>query len=90
MIFSNDSIRRVMLVLSNGGEHDNQYNDSKILLADVKEKSMKPRDYDRYERNETDGMEFYGYDRDDGKTDWYDESGHLDCVTETPDEEDDW
>jgi hypothetical protein len=51
---------------------------------------MKERNYDRYERNESDGAKFYGYDRDDGKTDWYDESGRLDCVTNTPDDEDDW
>lgn len=52
---------------------------------------MKPRDYDRYERNESDGMSFYGYDRDDGKTAWYDDSGHLDCITDTPDDdESDW
>lgn len=51
---------------------------------------MSSRDYDRYERNESDGMEFYGYDRDDGKTEWYDDSGHLDCITETPDDENSW
>ena len=48
---------------------------------------MKPRDYDRYERNESDGKCFYGYDRDDGKTAWYDEDNRLDCVTEIPDNE---
>ena len=48
---------------------------------------MKPRNYDRYERNESDGKCFYGYDRDDGKTDWYDEDNRLDCVTETLDDE---
>lgn len=51
---------------------------------------MKERDYDRFERNESDGAGFYGYDREDGTTDWYDESGHLDSRTETPDDDYDW
>ncbi len=42
--------------------------------------------HDRIEKNESDGMTFYGYDREDGKTDWYDENGILDSVTETPDD----
>lgn len=49
---------------------------------------MYNRDYDRIDRNESDGQKFYGYDRDDGKTTWYDENGNLDSVTETPDDED--
>lgn len=49
------------------------------------------RDYDRYERNESDGMGFYGYDdKETGKTAWYTEDGTLDCVTETPSDEDEW
>ena len=51
---------------------------------------MERRDYDRFERNESDGMEFFGYDRDDGKTAWYDKDGHLDSVTDTPDDDSDW
>lgn len=46
------------------------------------------KDYDRMERNESDGKIFYGYDLDDGKTSWYDEDGILDSITETPDDED--
>lgn len=49
------------------------------------------RDYDRYERNESDGMGFYGYDdKETGTTDWYTEDGCLDCVTATPDDDEDW
>lgn len=48
---------------------------------------MYNRDYDRTDRNESDGKRFYGYDRDDGKTAWYDEDGVLDSITETPDDE---
>ena len=51
---------------------------------------MGPRDYDRVDRNESDGAKFYGYDRDDGKTEWYDERGDLDCITDTPDYDDEW
>lgn len=47
--------------------------------------------YDRIDINESDGMKFYGYDREDGSTDWYDEHGILDSVTDTPsDYEKDW
>lgn len=42
---------------------------------------------DRFERNDSDGMGFYGYDSNDGKTTWYDERGYLDCITDTPDDE---
>ncbi len=42
-------------------------------------------DYDRFERNESDGMGFYGYDDEEtGTTIWYDEDGNCDCITETP------
>lgn len=53
---------------------------------------MGNRNYDRYERNETDGMEFYGYDdKESGKTDWYTKDGILDSRTDTPnDDENDW
>lgn len=34
----------------------------------------------------SDGDRFSGYDRDDGKTDWYDSDGNLDSVTDTPDD----
>ena len=43
------------------------------------------RDYDRVDRNESDGMVFYGYDDEEsGTTDWYTESGDLDYVSDTP------
>lgn len=41
-------------------------------------------DYDRKSTNESDGQTFYGYDSDDGKTDWYTEDGSLDSSTSTP------
>lgn len=44
-------------------------------------------DWDREYTNEDDGMHFYGYDDDNGKTTWYDDSGNLDCVTDTPDDD---
>lgn len=44
-------------------------------------------DYDRIDRNESNGMLFYGFDDEDGKTAWYTEDGFLDCVTQTPDDE---
>lgn len=53
---------------------------------------MRKRDYDRYERNESDGMGFYGYDdKETGKTHWYTEDGILDSCTDTPDDNEcDW
>lgn len=43
------------------------------------------RDYDRYERNESDGMGFYGYDDEEtGTTEWYTEDGVLDSITDIP------
>lgn len=48
-------------------------------------------DYDRVSVNESDGMTFYGYDDSDtGRTTWYTEDGTLDCVTDTPYDEDDF
>lgn len=44
---------------------------------------------DRITRNESDGRTFYGYDNDNGKTDWYDEDGNLDSYSTTPRDEDD-
>lgn len=42
-------------------------------------------DYDRFERNESDGQGFYGYDDEKtGTTEWYTEDGVLDSVTKTP------
>lgn len=38
-------------------------------------------DADHTYTNESDGQTFYGYDDGDGRTDWYDEDGHLDSVT---------
>lgn len=47
-------------------------------------------DYDRFERNESDGQGFYGYDDEEtGTTEWYTEDGVLDSVTETP-ADDEW
>ncbi len=46
-----------------------------------------PKDYDRIDVNESDGQVFYGYDRDDGTTDWYDSNNSLDSITETPDDD---
>lgn len=45
------------------------------------------KDYDRFERNESDGLGFYGYDnQENGTTTWYMEDGTLDCITPTPSE----
>lgn len=50
-----------------------------------------PQDYDRIDVNESDGQVFYGYDSEDGTTAWYDSNDNLDCITETPyDDEVDW
>lgn len=49
---------------------------------------MSPEGYDRIDVNESDGQVFYGYDNDDGTTDWYDVNNSIDCITETPDDED--
>ena len=50
-----------------------------------------PGDHDRTYTNESDGQKFYGYDNDNGTTDWYTEDGTLDSYTETPsDDDDDW
>ncbi|HIE5864182.1 TPA: hypothetical protein ACXNXA_000236 [Clostridium botulinum] len=52
---------------------------------------MKPTDYDRIDVNKSDGQKFYGYDNEDGTTDWYTEDDMLDSRTKTPsDDEDDW
>ncbi len=42
------------------------------------------KDYDRTETNTTDNQTFYGYDNEDGTTDWYDKNDNLDCTTPTP------
>lgn len=44
---------------------------------------------DRTDRNESDGRIFYGYDNDNGTTDWYDKNGDLDSRTKTPYEDED-
>lgn len=46
-------------------------------------------DCDRITTNESDGQTFYGYDHDDGKTSWLTEDGILDCITDTP-SDDEW
>ena len=45
-----------------------------------------PRDYDRVDTN-SDGSSFYGYDNDNGTTDWYSEDNKLDSTTATPDDD---
>ena len=44
---------------------------------------------DRIERNRSDGQTFFGYDHDDGTTDWYTKDGILDSSSKTPNDEDD-
>ena len=44
---------------------------------------------DRTERNQSDGQVFYGFDNEDGTTDWYDKRGSMDSTTKTPHDEDD-
>ncbi|MDE6728345.1 MAG: hypothetical protein K2J80_10470 [Oscillospiraceae bacterium] len=48
-----------------------------------------PRDYDRVDVNKDDGQKFYGYDNDDGTTEWYTKDNKLDSITSTPLDEDD-
>lgn len=43
---------------------------------------------DRESRNESDGRTFYGYDKEDGTTDWYDKDGNLDSYSKTPSDDD--
>ena len=46
---------------------------------------------DRFERNESDGMGFFGYDcLEDHTTTWYDEFGNLDSITPIPDDDEWW
>jgi len=44
--------------------------------------------FDRESTNESDGQHFWGKDNDDGTTDWYTDSGCLDCNTPTPRDDD--
>ncbi len=53
---------------------------------------MKFYDDDIYSRadriwHNDDGSKSYGFDNDDGTTDWYDSNGYLDTVTDTPDDD---
>lgn len=48
----------------------------------------RPTGYDRTTTNDSDGQIFYGYDQEDGTTDWYDKNNTLDCNTPTPDDDD--
>lgn len=48
-----------------------------------------PDNYDRTYTNESDGSTFYGYDDDDGNTNWYTSDGTLDSCTRTPGDDDD-
>ena len=47
-------------------------------------------DFDRESVNDSDDQHFWGSDNDDGTTSWYTDDGTLDCVTDTPSDEDDW
>lgn len=49
---------------------------------------MDPKNYDRIDVNDSDGQVFYGYDNGDGTTAWYDKDNNIDCITETPYDED--
>ena len=53
------------------------------------EGNMFRRNPDRTGRNDSDGQTFYGYDTDDGRTEWYTKDGYLDSVTVTPYDDDD-
>jgi len=62
------------------------------IINNIKRKevsTMDPEDYDRTDVNESDGQVFYGYDSDDGTTAWYTADNTLDCITETP-SDDEW
>lgn len=56
------------------------------LLKDLFDTTNPPKDYDRIDYN-SDGQKFYGYDDEEGHTDWYDEYNNLDSRTETPDDD---
>ena len=47
--------------------------------------SRKP---DRYDKNDSDGQSFCGFDNDDGTTDWYTSDGTLDSTSKTPRDDD--
>lgn len=49
-----------------------------------------PENYDRTTVNDSDGQVFYGYDNENGTTDWYDSNNNLDSRTETPSDDDEW
>lgn len=50
---------------------------------------MSLRDWDREYYNDSDNQHFRGYDSDNGTTHWYDDDDRLDCITSTPDDDDD-
>lgn len=47
------------------------------------------REPDRYDKNESDGQVFVGFDHEDGTTDWYTPDGQLDSTSKTPHDDDD-
>lgn len=49
------------------------------------DEELKP---DWIKTNGSDGQVFYGYDDENGYTDWYDSDNNLDSRTETPSEAD--
>lgn len=50
--------------------------------------NMFKKDYDRSRTNQSDGQRFYGYDDKESKTtSWYSGNGTLDCVTDTPEDD---
>ena len=52
------------------------------------EKLFGGREPDRFDKNDSDGQTFYGYDHDDGTTSWLDRNGDLDSITKTPRDDD--
>ena len=61
-------------------------NERRIKMFGLNFGGRKP---DRIERNRSDGQTFFGYDHDDGTTDWYTKDGILDSSSKTPNDEDD-
>lgn len=47
-------------------------------------------EFDRIDTNPENKGTYYGIDCDDGTTMWYDESGNIDSITETPEFDDDY
>jgi len=53
--------------------------------------NSRPTGYDRVDTNPNNGgRTYYGYDTGYGRTDWVAEDGTLDCITDTPTENDEY